>query len=157
VATADLVLQAADDLTLNYFRDIDLLSQVHVQRNVSMSRHGVHVLRFAWDSKVVCVAAGLECGPLMQAGLRDLWLDRTGLDFFGSAWTATPIRFRSCGSAPLVSALREPLETVGLEPRLQLLDSPLTLGVAPMRFAHAALARARPGRSSEQRRAMEPA
>lgn len=157
VTTADLLFHAAKDLTLDYFCDVGLLPRIRVQRHVPLSHHGLHVLRFAWDSRVIAVAAGLEHGPIMQAGLRDLWLDRTGLEFFGNAWTGTPIRFRSCGRAPLVSVLRDSLEAAGLAPRLQLVDSPLTRGVAPMRFAHAALARTRPGRASAARRAMEPA
>jgi hypothetical protein len=132
---------AAPDLVLDYLRETGLLSQVRIQRNPSMSIETMEVVRFVRGAQVVSVAAGLEPARIWNTGLRDLWLDFTGVDAFGPAWEARrALRVRACGCPPAaVPAVEEALGRLSLELHVARVTSPVTAGVDPLLFAHAFL------------------
>jgi len=128
----------ADDLLLGYFTDMKLLSDFSVQRNLAMACNGIEVLRFAEGSKVVSVVAGIDSEAVWRVGLRDLWLEVTGRDAFGTSWDAwRAIRFRTSGSIPMTNSLiREFVKGLGLELQLRLVEPPIAVRVEPALFAH---------------------
>lgn len=139
ISEAETILP--DDLALGYFRDIDLLSDVRVQRNLALSRHGLEVLGFARGPHTITVVAGLNSKVVWETGLRDVWLDVTAQDAFGAEWdTWRTMRFRAAYEerSTIRCTIQDLLDVLDLQLNVSLLNSPILAGVGPFMFAYAA-------------------